>query len=67
MCVYIFNVFIFRTNKTVFGVRDFQETAGPKDGVITLQNPHNTAHFKKKFPKVSPKFLEHCASSITTV
>lgn len=43
------------------------KTAGPKDGVITLQNPHNTGNAKKKFPKVSPKFLEHCASSITTV
>lgn len=43
------------------------ETAGPKDGVITLQNPHNVEGPKKKFPKVSPKFLEHCASRITIV
>lgn len=43
------------------------DAAGDKDAVITLQNPHNTKDSNKKFPKVSPLLLMHCASKIVVL
>lgn len=43
------------------------DSAGDKDAVITLQNPHNTADSNKKFPKVSPLVLKHCATKIVAL
>jgi len=46
---------------------DKLDSAGDKDAVITLQNPHNTKDSNKKFPKVSPLLLKHCASKIVVL
>lgn len=43
------------------------DSAGDKDAVITLHNPHNTADSNKKFPKVSPLVLKHCATKIVAL
>lgn len=43
------------------------DTAGDKDAVITLKNPHNTDKVTLKSPKVSPSLLMHCASKIVVL
>lgn len=43
------------------------DTAGDKDPVITLKNPHNTTVATLKSPKVSPLLLKHCASKIVVL
>jgi len=43
------------------------DTAGDKDAVITLHNPHNVEDSNKKFPKVSPLLLKYCARKIVVL
>jgi hypothetical protein len=43
------------------------DTAGDKEAVITLQNPHNTEIEVEKYPKVSPLLLKYCAIKIVVL